>query len=68
MNDILSAADINEGREKRYTELAGSERPGRAYVPFQKPGKLFCPAAALRNGTAFPDLHHPYEHDRHTGR
>ncbi len=33
--------------------------PGYAYVPYQRPGKLYCDAEALKYGTAFPALNKP---------
>ena len=35
-------------------------RLARAYVVWQKNGRLFSPAEALEKGTAFPDLYSPY--------
>lgn len=41
----------------------------RAYVPFQKPGRLFHPEEALVKGTVYPELYCPYKpggYGRHT--
>ena len=40
----------------------------RAYIPFQQLGELFTPECALANGTAFLELHQPYQYQRHPER
>lgn len=40
--------------------MPSNPRYGFAYVPYQKFTKTYSPEEALRNGTAFPELHHPY--------
>ena len=35
----------------------------RAFIPFQELGELYAPVCALVHGTAFPELHQPYERE-----
>jgi hypothetical protein len=35
-------------------------RLARAYIPFQRYGRLWSPAEGLARGTIFPDLYSPY--------
>lgn len=46
-------------------------RPGYAYVPFQRLGKVYTPQRALMEGTIFPELNIPmseYERGLYNGK
>ena len=43
-------------REEFVCDKPEKRKPGYAYVPFQRLGKLYDPETAMRAGTIFPDL------------
>ena len=40
--------------------MNAKKKPGYAYAPFQRLGKLYDPETAMRAGTIFPELVSPY--------
>lgn len=60
--DIDMDIDVDIGRDSEGVSLYAKEKTlARAYIPFQKPGRLFHPEEALIKGTVYPELYSPYK-------
>lgn len=57
MKDMMMIANQQYGIR---TPLPADPVVAMAYVPFQQPGKMYCPEQGIVNGTLFPVLNKPF--------
>lgn len=63
MKDMHDMHDMVMMVNKQYgirTPLPEDPVPAMAYVPYQQPGKMYCPEQGIVNGTLFPVLNKPF--------
>jgi|GEM_PF-3243870 len=60
---ILFDDDLCFGKEQKIETQSCEENKklAEAYVPMQKPGRIYPPEKALIKGTVFPELYRPYQ-------
>ena len=56
-NDMMMIANRQYGIR---TPLPSDTVVAMAYVPYQQPGKMYCPEQGIVNGTLFPVLNKPF--------
>ena len=55
--DLMSIAASQYGIR---TPLPDDPVVAMAYVPYQQPGKMYCPEQGICKGTLFPELNKPF--------
>ncbi len=60
MDEIKDLIKMTNSQYGIISPLPDDPVTAMAYVPFQQPGKMYCPEKGIEKGTLFPELNKPF--------